>query len=145
MKAELDYLLRNWLAVPSQSCWSSPCLLVRKPDSTYCFCTDYRPVNGFKKADSFPLPLIEDCVNRVGSAAFVTKLDLLKGLWQVPLTQRAAEISAFVTPDNFLQYTILAFGMRNAPATFQRLMQKVLSGVQNSEAYLNDLVLYSNS
>ncbi len=80
----------------------------------------------------------------VGSAAFVTKLDLLKGYWQVPLTPRASEISAFVTPDSFLQYTVLAFGMRNAPATFQRLMQKVLSGVQNCEAYLDDVVVYSN-
>ncbi len=63
---------------------------------------------------------MEDCIDNLGSDKFVTKLDLLKGNWQVPFTARAAEISAFVTPDNFLQYRVMAFGLQNAPATFQR-------------------------
>ncbi|KAL0175369.1 hypothetical protein M9458_031337, partial [Cirrhinus mrigala] len=88
---------------------------------------------------------MEDCVDRVGSARYVTKLDLLKGYWQVPLTSRASEISAFVTPDNFLQYSVMAFGMRNAPSTFQRLMNRVLSGVSDCEVYLDDVVVYSSS
>lgn len=83
-------------------------------------------------------------MDKVGSARFVTKLDLLKGYWQVPLTKRGSEISAFVTPDSFLQYTVLAFGMRNAPATFQRMMHQVLSGVPNCEVYLDDIVIYSD-
>lgn len=81
----------------------------------------------------------------MGAATYVTILDLLKGYWQVPLSARASDVSAFVTPDNFLQYTVMAFGMRNAPATFQRLMQRILSGVTNCEAYLDDVVIYSNS
>lgn len=111
MKAEVEYLLKHGLAVPSQSPWSSLCVLVPKSDSAYRFCTDYRKINGLSKPDSFPLPRIEDCIDRVGAAKYVTKIDLLKGYWQVPLTPRASEISAFVTPDNFLQYTVLAFGM----------------------------------
>ncbi len=79
-----------------------------------------------------------------GSARYVTKLDLLKGYWQVPLTKRASEISAFVTPDSFLQYTVLAFGMRNAPATFQRMMHQVRSGVSDCEVYLDDIVIHSD-
>lgn len=79
------------------------------------------------KADSFPLPRIEDCFDKVGSSRYVTKLNLLKGYWQVLLTPFASEISAFVTPDAFIQYMVMAFGMQNAPATFQRLMQTVLS------------------
>lgn len=63
----------------------------------------------------------------------------------MPLTARASEISAFVTADDFLQYSVMAFGMRNAPATFQRLMQQVLSGVKNCDAYLDDVVVYSSS
>lgn len=73
------------------------------------------------------------------------KFDLLKGYWQVPLTSRARELSAFVTPDDFLQYRVMPFGLRNAPATFQRLINKVLSGLSNCEAYLDDVVLYSSS
>ncbi len=143
MKAEVEYMLKYGFAVPSQSPWSSPCLLVPKPDSTYRFCTDYRKVNNITKADSFPLPRMEDCVDRVGNAKYVTKLDLLKGYWQVPLTPRASEISAFVTPDRLLQYSVLAFGMRNAPATFQRLMNTVLADVENCEVYLDDVVIHS--
>ncbi len=86
---------------------------------------------------------MEDCIDNLGSARYVSKLDLLKGYWQVPLTSRASDISAFVTPDNFLQYSVMAFGMRNAPATFQRLINIVLSGVPNCNAYLDDLVVYS--
>lgn len=140
MKSEVVYLLQHGFAIPSQSPWSSPCLLVPKSDSSYPFCTDYWKVN--KKLDSFPLPWIEDCVDKAGSARYVTKLDLLKGYSQVPLTPQASEISAFVTPDNFLQYSVMAFGMRNAPATFQCLMHQVLSGVKNCEAYLDDVVIY---
>ncbi|KAI2647007.1 Retrovirus-related Pol polyprotein [Labeo rohita] len=83
---------------------------------------------------------MEDCVDRVGLAKHVTKLDLLKGYWQVPLSQRASEISAFVSPNCFLQYKVLAFGMRNAPATFQRLMHQILSDVTNCEVYVDGIV-----
>ncbi len=82
-------------------------------------------------------------MDNLGSARYVSKLDLLKGYWQVPLTPRASDISAFVTPDNFLQYSVMAFEMRNAPATFQRLINIVLAGVPQCNAYLDDLVVYS--
>ena len=143
MKKEVEYLLENGLAKPSHSPWSSPCLLTPKADGSTRFCTDYRRVNAVTVPDSFPLPRMEDCVDNVGSAVYITKLDLLKGYWQVPLTPQASDISAFVTPDHFLQYTVMPFGMRNAPATFQRLMNTVLGDVPNCNVYLDDVVLYS--
>lgn len=76
---------------------------------------------------------MEDCVDRVGAVKFVTKLDFLKGYWQVPLTKRASEISVFATPDHVLQYTVMLFRLRNAPATLQELMNTVLWGVNNCE------------
>lgn len=144
MRTEAEYLLDNNLAVHSSSPWSSPCLLVPKPDGTYRFCTDYRKINAVTVPDSYPLPRMEDCIDSLGTAQFVTKLDLLKGYWQIPLSPQASEISAFVTPDYFLQYSVMAFGMRNAPATFQRLVNIVLAGVPNCNAYLDDLVVYSS-
>ena len=84
-------------------------------------------------------------MDNLGTAKYVSKLDLLKGYWQVPLTDRASEISAFVTPDHFLQYTVMAFGMCNAPATFQRLVNLVLAGVANCNAYLDDLIVYTTT
>lgn len=145
MEKEVAYLRENNLAHPSSSAWSSPCLLVPKPDSTVRFCTDYRKVNKITVPDSFPMPRVDDCIDTIGSANYVSKLDLLKGYWQVPLTDRASEISAFVTPDSFMQYTVMAFGMRNAPATFQRLVNQVFAGVPNCTAYLDDVVTYSST
>ncbi len=87
-------MLENNIAKPSFSDWASPCLLVGKPDGTQRFCTDYRRVNVLTRPDSYPLPRMEDCVDQVGSAKFVSKFDLLKGFWQVPLTTRAQEISS---------------------------------------------------
>lgn len=138
-------MLQHGIAEPRSSSWSSPCLIVDKSDKTPRFCGDFRKVNSVTKPDSYPLPRLYDCIDRVGSADFVTKLDLLKGYWQVPLTQRAREISAFVTPDDFCEYTVMAFGMRNAPATFQRLVNRVLTGVACCEAYLDDVVIYSST
>ena len=65
-------------------------------------CTDNRKVNSVAKTDSFPVPRMDDCINNIGQAKYVTKFDLLKGFWQIPLTDRAKEISAFVTSDGFI-------------------------------------------
>uniref|UniRef100_A0A671WFH3 Gypsy retrotransposon integrase-like protein 1 n=1 Tax=Sparus aurata TaxID=8175 RepID=A0A671WFH3_SPAAU len=145
MKQEVEYLLENGLAKPSSSPWSSPCLLALKADGTPRFCTDFQKVNSVTVPDSFPLPRMEDCIDSIGPASIITKLDLLKGYWQVPLTARASAISAFVTPDHFLQYNVMAFGLRNAPATFQRLMHLVLGDVPACNVYLDDVVVYSDS
>lgn len=100
-------------------------------------------VNNDAKPDCHLLPCIEDCVDHVRSAALVTKSDLLKGYWQVSLTQRAREIGMFITPDKFLQYTVMPFGVRNVAATFQQVSHCVLWGVPGCEAYLDDIVFYS--
>lgn len=118
-------MVENYIAKPSYSSWVSPCLLVGKSDGSYRFCTDYRKVNNVTKPDSFPLPQMEDCVDSVGSANYVSKFDLLKGYWQVPLTTRAQEIASFITPFGLYSYSVMSFGLRNAPATFQRLMNCV--------------------
>ena len=101
---------------------SYPCLLVPKPDGSYRMCTDYRKVNSVTKTDSFNLPRIDDCIDRICQAKYVTKFDVLKGFWQVPLTDRAKGISAMVTPDGLYQYKLMPFGMKNSSSTFQCLV-----------------------
>ena len=144
LEGEVTYLLDNGLAKPSYSSWASPCILVNKPDGTYRFCTDYRKLNNITKPDSFPLPRVEDCVDRVGAARFVSKFDLLKGYYQIPLSPRAQELSAFITPSGLYSYTRMSFGLRNAPATFQRLMNRVVMGLQGCAVYLDDVVVVSD-
>ena len=91
MQQEVEYLLQHGFGIPS--CYH---VTITKPDS-------------------FPVPQIEDCIDRVGSANFVTKLDLLKGHWQVPLTPHASELSAFVTPDHFFTVYGNAFWPQERP------------------------------
>ena len=124
---------------------SSPCILVPKPDGSYRMCTDYRKLNCVTKTDTFPIPRIDDCIDRVGNSRYVSKFDLLKGFWQVPLTERAKEVSAFVTPQGLYQYKVMPFGMKNSPATFQRLIHMVVKDIQGCDAYIDDLIVYSDT
>ena len=72
-------------------------------------------------------------------------LDLSKGFWQSPLTEKAKEISAFVTPDGLFEYKVMPFGMKNLPATYQRLVNKVISGLDGVGAYIDDVIIYSDT
>ena len=145
IREEIRYMKQNNIIEESDSDWSSPCVLVPKPDGSYRFCTDYRKVNKVSRTDSYPIPRIEDCIDDIGKAKFVTKIDLMKGFWQVPLTERAKKISAFVTPDGLYQYRVMPFGMKNSSATFQRLMNKVISGLRGVKVYIDDLVVFSDT
>ena len=102
-------------------------------------------MNSVTKPDCHPLPRVDDCIDQIGSAQFISKFDLLKGYWQVPLSEHAQEISAFVTPDGLYQYTVMPFGMRNAPATFQRMINLVVSELEGCAPYIDDVVIYSHS
>ena len=135
-------MIENNLAEPSNSPWASPCILVPKPDNTYRLCTDFRKLNDVTKKDSYPLVRIDDLIDEVGKSNFVTKLDLLKGYYQVPLSPKSKETTAFCTPDGLYQYRVLPFGLTNAPAVFQRFMQSVLSDLDGVSVYLDDIVVH---
>ena len=142
---EVQYMLKNDIMEESQSNWSSPCILVPKHDGGFRFCTDFRKVNDKTKSDSCPIPRIADCIDQIGNAKFVSTFDMLKGYWQVPLTQRAREISVFVTPSGLYQYKVMPFGMKNAPATFQRMVNKLVRDIDGCEGYIDDVVIFSDN
>ena len=142
---EVQYMLKNDIIEESQSNWSSPCILVPKHDGGFRFCTDFRKVNNKTKSDSFPIPRIADCIDQIGNAKFVSTFDMLKNYWQVPLTQRAREIAAFVTPSGLYQYKVMPFGMKNAPATFQRMVNKLVRDIDGCEGYIDDVVIFSDN
>lgn len=124
---EVECMLVYNLAEPASSNqssnWTSSCLLVPKSDDSDRFCTGFRNVNMVTKPDCYPLLRIEDCDDEVGNANFVTELDLLKGYWQVPLTR---EQKKYAVSLHLKVCIVMPFGLRNAPATFQQLMNKVL-------------------
>ena len=120
---------------PSQSEWSSPCILVPNSDGTFRMCTDYSKVNYGTTTDTFPIPRIDDCIDNIGQAKYVTKFDLLKAFWQIPLTNREKEISAFATSDGVYQYKVMPFAMKNSPATFQHLVNSLIFNMAGCKVY----------
>lgn len=145
IRNEVQFMLENDIIEPSNSPWASPVVLVKKSDDSYRFCTDYRKVNDITRADSFPMPRIEDCIDAIGNSRYISKCDLLRGYWGVPLTPKAREISAFVTPDGLYQYKVMPFGMRNSQATFQRMMNSCLRDLEGVAVYVDDIVIFSDT
>ena len=126
--------------------WASPVILVPKCDGSWRLCTDMRSVNYRTEVDPFPLPRIEELIDRVGSAKYLMKLDMVRGYWQVPLDSASIPISGFVTPFGHFRWRYMHFGCRNAPATFSRLVLKLFSGLEMfCAAFLDDILIFSDN
>ena len=142
----MDDLLQQGIIEESESPWASPIVMVPKSDGTLRLCTDFRKVNPVTVPDPFPLPRVEDLLDRVGQARYLTKLDMTRGYWQVPLDEESVPISAFVTPFGHFHWRYMPFGLRNAPATFSRIVVKLLRGLDDFlGAYLDDIINFSSS
>ena len=114
-------------------------------------CVDFRNVNAVTKHDAYPLPRINVLLQKLGKAKYFTKIDLASGFHQVPVRKEAREITAFCTPQpinghSHFQWKVMPFGLVNAPATFQRLIDSVLSGLMDKcLVYLDDILIFSET
>ena len=142
---EIQDMLQAGMIEPSTSCWASPIVPVRKKDGSIRLCVDYRRLNSVSKHDAYPMPRIDDIIDRIGEAKYISALDLTRGYWQVPMSAADHHKTAFTTPMGLFQFTVMPFGLSGAPATFQRMMDQILSGLQFSAAYLDDLVVFSDT
>ena len=134
------------IITPSSSEWASPIVLVPKKDGTMRMCVDYRRLNSVSEADAYPMPRIDELIDRLGSASYISTLDLTRGYWQVPVTQESQPKTAFTTPFGLFDFTVMPFGLHGAPATFQRMMDTLLREAETyAAAYLDDLVVCSTS
>jgi transposase InsO family protein len=146
MKQEIADMLKLGVIRPSKSEWASPLILVKKQNGEWRPCVDYRKLNSISKGENYPLPRLDDLIDKVGGAKLLTTLDLSKGYWQIELTPRAREVSAFTTPFGQFEFLTMPFGLKMAPMTFQRAMNGVLEGLEeHSSAYLDDLAVRSTS
>ncbi|CAM5135820.1 unnamed protein product [Natator depressus] len=144
IKAEVKRMLELGVIEESHSQWSSPIVLVPKPNGTTRFCNDFRRLNERSQFDTYSIPCIDELVDHLGNARFLTTLDLTKGYWQIPLVKDAKEKTAFSTPVSLFQYSVLPFGLHGAPATFQRPMDKLLwPHTSYAAAHLDDVVIHT--
>ena len=111
----------------SKSPWSSPVVMIRKKDGSVRFCVNYKAINAVTPQDQFPLPRIDDILDRLAGSVWFSCLDLKSGYWQVKVHENSIPITAFRTPDGHFEFLRLPFGLRNAPADFSRIMQQVFA------------------
>lgn len=147
IKAEIDTMLRDGIIQRSTSPWASPVVLVTKKDGSVRFCVDFRKLNEATVKDTYPLPRIDDTLDALHGARYFTTLDLAAGYWQIKMEEESRAKTAFVSKHGLYEFNVLPFGLCNAPATFQRLMDTVLAGLTWKEClvYLDDILVFSKT
>ncbi|RUA04454.1 MAG: hypothetical protein DSY43_06235 [Gammaproteobacteria bacterium] len=143
---EIDKMLEMKIIRPSVSPWASPVVIVPKPDKTIRFCVDYRKLNAVSKMDAYPLPRIDAMLEKVAVANVISTIDLTKGYWQIPLEISSIEKTAFITHRGLFEFLVMPFGLKTAPATFQRMITgHVLKGLEEfADGYIDDIVVSTN-
>ncbi|CAG4993531.1 unnamed protein product [Colias eurytheme] len=144
-------MLNQKIIRPSNSPWSSPIWVVpKKQDASgqkkWRIVIDYRKLNDITIGDAYPIPNITDILDQLGHSKYFSTLDLASGFHQICMSDSDAAKTAFSVPNGHFEYTRMPFGLKNAPATFQRLMNQVLSGLQGLHCfiYLDDVIIYSH-
>lgn len=128
-EAEIEKMLQQGVIEPSNSPWTSPIVLCKKKDNTVRFCVDYRKLNHVTRKDPYPLPRIDESLDSLGGANFLCRMDLASGYWQLKMSDNDKQKTAFATHRGLFQFKCMPFGLANYPATFERLMEVVLSGL----------------
>ena len=146
-EAEVQRMLEAEVIAPSMSEWASPVILVPKPDKSLRFCVDYRKLNSITKRDSYPMPRMDECIDSLGSANIFSTLDCNSGYWQLPIAERDQDKTTFTCHAGSYKFIRMPFGLRNAPATFQRAMDIILSRVRwkHCIVYLDDIIVFSDT
>ena len=145
IKKEVESMLQMGVIERAQSPYSSPILLVRKPDGSFRFCVDFRRFNRVLRFDGEPMPDVEHLFAQVGSAKYFSKLDLTKGYWQIPMREADKHMTAFTTPQGQFQWLVMPFGLKTAGAVFSRTMRMVLDVVKQEGIYnfIDDVLIAS--
>ena len=132
---------------PSKSPWSCCLLVVKKPDGSWRPCVNYHRLNQMTKGNTYPLPVIDDLLAKVSEGKIFTQMDLYSGLWQISMNPGDVEKTAFTSLLGLCEWMFMPFGLMNAPATFQAVMEKVLEPVlwKTCIVYIDDLVGFSQT
>ena len=143
----VDNMLKQGTIEPASSPWASNVVLVKKKDGSFRCCVDYRQLNSVTRKDVYPLPRIDDCLDAMSSATLFSTFDLRSSYHQIQVAPQDRDKTTFICPRGMYRYCNMPFGLCNAGATFQRLMDVVMSGLHFEVClvYLDDIVLFSRT
>ena len=145
LRNEVDTMLEMGVVRPSTSPYAPPIIMVKKKDGSNRVCVDFRKLNKITEVDPEPMTTAEDLFRRLSGKKFLSKIDLTKGYWQIPVAPEDVHKTAFVTPDGQYEFTRMPFGMVNSCATLVRGLRKILDGIPGVGSYIDDIVIYSDS
>ncbi|UYV77192.1 K02A2.6-like [Cordylochernes scorpioides] len=147
IQSEVEKMMETKIIRPSSSPWASPVILVRKKDGSLRFCVDYRRLNKITKKDVYSLPRIDDALDTLSGSRYFSTMDMRSGYWQIEVDDKDREKTAFITPDGLYEFNVMPFGLCNAPATFERMIDNVLRGLKWDMClcYLDDIVVYGST
>ena len=146
VRTEIKKMLEADLIRPSTSPWDSPIVLVPKKNRSWRFCINYQKLNAVTEEDSFPTPRVDDLLEQLVHAKFLSTLDLLKRYWQVPGSESSQPKTAFGTPFGKYEFKVMPFGLVGTPAASQRIMNEILSPAREfAIAYMDDICIFSAS
>ena len=147
VRSHLQGLKKSGVIIDSHSPYASPIVLVRKKDGSLRLCVDYRKLNSKTVGDAFPLPRIQETFDALAGAKYFSVLDLASGYHQIAMDTEDQHKTAFTTPFGLFEYTRMPFGLTSAPATFQRLIQRVMADqlFEYLLCYLDDILVYSKT
>jgi len=143
----IDSMLSQGIVESAASPWASNIVLVRKKDGSLRCCIDYRQLNSVTRKDAYPLPRIDTCLDAMSSAVWFSTFDLRQSYHQVIVDPKDRDKTAFICHRGMFRYRTMPFGLCNAGATFQRLMDIVMSGLHLDVClvYLDDIILFSRT
>jgi len=143
IKEEVKQMLDLEVIEPSNSPYSSPIVLVKKSDGKVRFCVDFRIINRDVVFDAEPMPDVEALFAKLNAAKFMSKIDLAKGYWQIPMALGDREKTAFTTPQGQFQFTVMPFGLKTAGAVFSRMMRRLIQPLRMEEIdnFIDDILI----
>ena len=150
LEAAKNYIVENLakgFIVPGNAPFASPILMAKKPGGGLRFCVDYRKLNSITKKDRYPLPLIDELMQRLGKAKIFTKLDIRQGFHRIRISSESEDLTTFRTRYGTYKYRVVPFGLTNGPAAFQRFVNEVFMDFLDDflTAFIDDLLIYSEN
>jgi hypothetical protein len=140
---EVQEMLRLGVIVESNSPYSAPPVIVKKPDGSDRFCVNYKCLNQVTVFDPEPMPDAEEIFLKLRGKKYKSKIDLSRGYWQIKMDSKSMDYTAFSTPGGHFSFQRMPFGLVNSAATFNRLMRKLFGSLEGVECFIDDIIIFS--